>query len=45
MHNGYFKSLKEVVHFCNTRDGLPRCEAGNPGEKITCWPAGARGLN
>ena len=39
MHNGYFKSLKEVVHFYNTRDVLPRCEAGSPGEKVTCWPA------
>src|SRR5271165_7140050 len=38
-HNGYFKSLKEVVHFYNTRDVLPRCEAGDPGEKVTCWPA------
>ena len=24
-HNGYFKSLKEIVHFYNTRDMLPRC--------------------
>jgi len=39
MHNGYFKSLKEVVHFYNTRDTLPRCEHGIRGEKITCWPA------
>jgi cytochrome c peroxidase len=39
MHNGYFKSLKEVVHFYNTRDILPRCEAGDPGEKVSCWPA------
>lgn len=39
MHNGYFKSLKEVVHFYNTRDVLPRCKPGDPGEKITCWPA------
>lgn len=39
MHNGYFKSLKEVVHFYNTRDVLPRCEARSPGEKVTCWPA------
>jgi cytochrome c peroxidase len=39
MHNGYFKSLKEVVHFYNTRDALPRCETGDPGEKVTCWPA------
>jgi cytochrome c peroxidase len=38
MHNGYFKSLKEVVHFYNTRDVLPKCEAGDPGEKVTCWP-------
>jgi cytochrome c peroxidase len=39
MHNGYFKSLKEVVHFYNTRDALPRCQAGEPGEKVSCWPA------
>jgi cytochrome c peroxidase len=39
MHNGYLKSLKEVVHFYNTRDTLPRCEAGDPREKVTCWPA------
>jgi len=38
MHNGYFKSLKEVVHFYNTRDVLPRCKAGDPGEKVICWP-------
>jgi cytochrome c peroxidase len=38
MHNGYFKSLKEVVHFYNTRDVLPSCKAGDPGEKVTCWP-------
>jgi cytochrome c peroxidase len=38
MHNGYFKSLKEVVHFYNTRDVLPRCKAGVAGEKVTCWP-------
>ena len=37
-HNGYFKSLKEIVHFYNTRDKLPRCEQGAPGEKVTCWP-------
>src|SRR5206468_9194499 len=39
MHNGYFKSLKEVVHFYNTRDTLPRCSNGAAGEKGTCWPA------
>src|SRR6266446_6362331 len=38
MHNGYFKSLKEVVHFYNTRDTLPKCEAGSPAEKVSCWP-------
>jgi cytochrome c peroxidase len=38
MHNGYFKSLKEVVHFYNTRDVLPKCMPGDPGEKVTCWP-------
>jgi cytochrome c peroxidase len=39
MHNGYFKSLKDVMHFYNTRDVLPRCAANDPGEKVTCWPA------
>jgi cytochrome c peroxidase len=38
MHNGYLKSLKEVVHFYNTRDSLPTCKAGDPGEKVNCWP-------
>lgn len=40
MHNGYLKSLKEVVHFYNTRDTLGRCpKAGDAGEKTSCWPA------
>ena len=38
-HNGYFKSLKEIVHFYNTRDVLPRCGAHDPHEGTTCWPA------
>jgi cytochrome c peroxidase len=38
MHNGYLKSLKEVVHFYNTSQALPRCAQGSPGEKKTCWP-------
>jgi cytochrome c peroxidase len=41
MHNGYLKSLKEVVHFYNTRD-VYKAPAGGcqPGtEKLTCWPA------
>jgi cytochrome c peroxidase len=40
MHNGYLKSLKEVVHFYNTRDVLPGCKGpGDPGQKVSCWPA------
>jgi cytochrome c peroxidase len=38
-HNGYFKSLKSIVHFYNTRDVLPRCGADGTGEGTTCWPA------
>jgi hypothetical protein len=38
VENGYFKSLKEFVHFYNTRDTLPHCAAGSPGEGVTCWP-------
>lgn len=37
-HNGVFKSLKEIVHFYNTRDVLPPCEAtpdAKPG--MNCW--------
>jgi cytochrome c peroxidase len=37
-HNGYFKSLKSIVHFYNTRDVLPRCGPNAPGEGTTCWP-------
>jgi cytochrome c peroxidase len=42
-HNGYFKSLKAIVHFYNTKDVLPVC----PDPKFTsekdalamgCWP-------
>ena len=42
-HNGVFQSLKEIVHFYNTRDVLPPCDPalGNtdPGFALTCWPA------
>ena len=38
-HNGYFKSLKSIVHFYNTRDVLPRCRHDDPGDGTTCWPA------
>jgi cytochrome c peroxidase len=36
--NGYFKSLTAIVHFYNTRDVLPHCPVGSPGEQVTCWP-------
>jgi cytochrome c peroxidase len=38
-HNGYFKSLTEIVHFYNTRDTQPRCQPNDPGEGTRCWPA------
>jgi cytochrome c peroxidase len=43
MHNGYLTSLKEVVHFYNTRDVYSyhvlsgHCPKGTV-EKVTCWP-------
>ena len=42
-HNGYIKSLKQLVHFYNTRDvfAFPvtsgHCPPGTV-EKVTCWP-------
>ena len=42
-HNGYIKSLKQLVHFYNTRDVFPfpvtsgHCPSGTI-EKVTCWP-------
>lgn len=43
MHNGYFKSLKTVVHFYNTRDVKPRCNDAMTREadamRLGCWPA------
>jgi cytochrome c peroxidase len=42
-HNGYLKSLKQVVHFYNTRDKYAypvtsgHCPAGTT-EKVNCWP-------
>jgi len=41
-HNGYFKSLKSIVHFYNTRDVKPTCD--DPFTSDTdamlqgCWP-------
>jgi cytochrome c peroxidase len=41
MHNGVLKTLKEVVHFYNTRDVLPVCDDGNLDEDFgeICWAA------
>jgi cytochrome c peroxidase len=42
-HNGYIKSLKQLVHFYNTRDVFAfkvtsgHCPAGKT-EKVDCWP-------
>jgi cytochrome c peroxidase len=43
-HNGYIKSLKQLVHFYNTRDTSfaknvtsGHCPAGTI-ERVTCWP-------
>ncbi len=42
-HNGYMKSLKQLVHFYNTRDKFAfpvtsgHCPAGTI-EKVNCWP-------
>jgi len=42
-HNGYIKSLKQLVHFYNTRDKLRfpvtsgHCPPGTT-EKVDCWP-------
>ncbi len=41
-HNGYFKSLKGIVHFYNTRDSLDRCPELVPEStalELNCWPA------
>ena len=42
-HNGYIKSLKQLVHFYNTRDRFKfnvtsgHCPVGTT-EKVNCWP-------
>jgi cytochrome c peroxidase len=42
-HNGYFKSLKGIVHFYNTRDAKPACADPLVREADAlarnCWPA------
>lgn len=48
-HNGYFKSLKGIVHFYNTRDAKPACinpfttEADALAQN--CWPAAEVSMN
>jgi len=38
-HNGYFKSLWEIVHFYNTRDILPSSDTqSDPKAGVNCWP-------
>jgi cytochrome c peroxidase len=45
-HNGYFKSLRQIVHFYNTRDALPVCTGFPNSDQATaaeaiahkCWP-------
>ena len=54
-HNGWFKSLENIVHFYNTRDVLVRCEALTPkpiidatateARKNNCWPKPEFGEN
>ena len=42
MHNGFFKTLKSVVHFYNTRDVKPVCDIKDADEAYAlandCWP-------
>ena len=48
MHNGYFKSLKQVVHFYNTRDVKDPCPGDYTAAEAMaadCWPAPEVDLN
>jgi cytochrome c peroxidase len=41
-HNGYFKSLEQIVHFYNTRDVKPTCPdlyTADQAIAAGCWPA------
>lgn len=48
-HNGYFKSLKSIVHFYNTRDVKMQCSDRFTPEKdalqMNCWPEPEVGAN
>jgi cytochrome c peroxidase len=40
-HNGYFKSLEQIVHFYNTRDVKPTCPGPYTADEAmaaNCWP-------
>ena len=43
MHNGFFKSLDDVVHFYNTASALPICPStvttADAARANNCWPA------
>ncbi len=47
MHNGYFKTLEQVIHFYNTRDLKPTCTGAMAdvtadqleAAGFPCWPA------
>jgi cytochrome c peroxidase len=49
MHNGYFKTLKAVVNFYNTRDVKPTCPDPFTSERdalrMGCWPPPEVALN
>ena len=47
-HNGYFKSLKRIVHFYNTQNVLPTCAtpvSDTETEAQGCWPLPELALN
>ncbi len=47
-HNGFFKSLKGIVHFYNTRDVLPACPTNYTEAQALaagCWPLPELALN
>jgi cytochrome c peroxidase len=47
-HNGFFKSLKGIVHFYNTRDIHPVCPEGFTEAQAlvnNCWPPPEVSLN
>jgi cytochrome c peroxidase len=38
-HNGFFKRLKDITKFYNTRDVMPKCDMiNNPKPGKNCWP-------